>query len=57
VVPIPVTLKGRDFLRVNDWTPDELRTTLELADKLKARQRERVDHQLLAGRAHAMIFQ
>jgi ornithine carbamoyltransferase len=57
VVPIPVTLKGRDFLRVNDWAPDELRTILELADKLKARQRERVDHQLLAGRTLAMIFQ
>jgi ornithine carbamoyltransferase len=57
VVPIPVTLKGRDFLRVNDWSSDELRTVLELADRLKARQRERVEHHLLGGRTLAMIFQ
>jgi ornithine carbamoyltransferase len=57
VVPIPVTLKGRDFLRVNDWSSDELRTALELADRLKARQRERVEHHLLVDRTLAMIFQ
>ena len=57
MVPIPVTLKGRDFLRVNDWSAEELLTVLELADRLKARQRERVDHQILAGRTLAMIFE
>ena len=57
MVPIPVTLKGRDFLRVNDWSPDELLTVLELAERLKARQRERVEHHLLPDRTLAMIFQ
>jgi ornithine carbamoyltransferase len=54
---IPVHLKGRDFLRVNDWAPDELLAILDLADRLKARQRERVPHRHLEGRSLGMIFQ
>ena len=54
---IPAHLKGRDFLRVNDWTPDEIVTVLDLADRLKARQRERVAHRHLEGRTLGMIFQ
>ena len=54
---IPVHLKGRDFLRVNDWRPDELVAVLDLADRLKARQRERVPHKHLEGRTLGMIFQ
>jgi ornithine carbamoyltransferase len=54
---IPAQLKGRDFLRVNDWEPDELVSLLDLADRLKARQRERVEHRHLAGRTLGMIFQ
>jgi ornithine carbamoyltransferase len=54
---IPAHLKGRDFLRVNDWEPDELLLVLEHAERLKARQRERVPHRLLEGRSVGMIFQ
>ena len=54
---IPAYLKGRDFLRVNDWTPEELVLVLDLADRLKARQRERVPHRILEGRTLGMIFQ
>lgn len=54
---IPAQLKGRDFLRVRDWTPEELLLVLDLADRLKARQRERVPHRLLEGRTLGMIFQ
>jgi ornithine carbamoyltransferase len=54
---VAVALKGRDFLRVNDWAADELVAVLELADRLKARQRERVDHRHLEGRTLGMIFQ
>jgi ornithine carbamoyltransferase len=52
-----VQLKGRDFLRVNDWEADELLSVLDLADRLKARQRERVEHRHLEGRTLGMIFQ
>jgi len=54
---ISAGLKGRDFLRVNDWAPDELLSALDLADRLKARQRERVPHRHLEGRSLGMIFQ
>ena len=54
---IAVALKGRDLLRVNDWAPDELLFVLELADRLKARQREHIDHRHLEGRTLGMIFQ
>ncbi len=54
---IPAHLKGRDFLRVNDWAPEELVLILDHADRLKARQRERVPHRLLEGRTLGMIFQ
>jgi ornithine carbamoyltransferase len=54
---IAVDLKGRHFLRVNDWAPGELVAVLDLADDLKARQRERSEHQHLPGRTLGMIFQ
>jgi ornithine carbamoyltransferase len=50
-------LKGRDFLRVHDWAPHELRQVLDLADGLKAEQRERIPHAHLQGRTLGMIFQ
>ncbi len=54
---IPAHLKGRDFLRVSDWETDELLLVLDHAERLKARQRERVPHRLLEGRSLGMIFQ
>src|SRR5687768_4521667 len=54
---ISAHLKGRDFLRINDWEADELTTVLDLADRLKARQRELVPHAALEGRTLGMIFQ
>jgi ornithine carbamoyltransferase len=54
---ISAQLKGRDFLRVNDWEADELLLVLDLADRLKARQRERIEHRHLEGRSLGMIFQ
>jgi ornithine carbamoyltransferase len=56
-VVIPAHLKGRDFLRVNDWAAQELVDVLDLAVRLKARQRERVPHRHLEGRSLGMIFQ
>jgi ornithine carbamoyltransferase len=54
---IAVQLKGRHFLRVNDWAPDELVAVLDLADRLKVRQRGRIAHRHLEGRTLGMIFQ
>src|SRR5918999_2524235 len=54
---IPAHLKGRHFLRVNDWGPDDLTTLLEVADRLKARQEQRIDHHYLPGRTLGLLFQ
>jgi ornithine carbamoyltransferase len=50
-------LRGRHFTRVNDWSHDELRDALDLADRLKAAQRAREPHALLPGRTLALIFE
>jgi len=52
---IPSHLKGRDFLRVADWSPDEIGAVLDLADSLKSAPRD--DRPLLPGRTIAMIFE
>jgi ornithine carbamoyltransferase len=57
VIGLPEHLKGRSFTRVAAWEPDELRAVLDVADELKAAQRERRDHRLLPGRGLGMIFQ
>ena len=49
-------LKGRDFLRVNDWSPDELRVVLDLADRLKSERARGIAHRPLEGRVVGMIF-
>jgi ornithine carbamoyltransferase len=54
---IPAHLKGRDFLRVNDWEGADLTTLLDVADRLKARQEQRIEHHYLPGRTFGMIFQ
>jgi ornithine carbamoyltransferase len=57
VKPHPGHLKGRDFLRIGDWSRVDLEAALDLADELKRLQRAREPHQLLPGRALGMIFQ
>jgi ornithine carbamoyltransferase len=57
VTAVSETLKGRHFTRVADWSPDELRTLLDVADELKDLQRRREKHRLLPGRMLGMVFQ
>jgi ornithine carbamoyltransferase len=54
---LPTHLKGRDFLRVNDWSRDDLLLLLELADRLKAERSSRAARALLPGRTLGMIFE
>lgn len=53
----PRTLRGRDLLNLLDFTAAELRTLLDRAHELKARQRRREPHRLLEGCTLAMIFE
>ncbi len=50
-------LRGRDLLRIADWSPDELKTLLDLAAELKTLQHARSEHRLLPGRTLGMIFE
>jgi ornithine carbamoyltransferase len=51
------SLCGRDLLRIDDLAVDELLALLDLADRLKALQQERIPHPILPGRSLAMIFE
>ena len=53
---VPDTLKGRHFTRVSDWSPDELRLALDLADELKVERARRRELRLLPGRTVGLIF-
>jgi ornithine carbamoyltransferase len=57
LIEVPQHLKGRDFTRIGSWTSDELKTVLDLADRLKELQAAREPHELLPGRTLGMIFQ
>lgn len=46
----------KDFISLNDYTPDEIAALLDLADRLKADRRAGRSHPLLRGKTLAMIF-
>lgn len=46
----------KDFISLNDYTPDEMTELLDLADRLKAERRAGCSHHLLRGKTLAMIF-
>jgi ornithine carbamoyltransferase len=50
-------LKGRDFLRVADWSANELRALLDLADRLKDERKRYVDEPLLPGRSFGLLLE
>jgi ornithine carbamoyltransferase len=54
---IPSQLKGRDLLRIQDWSADELGTLLDLATRLKAERSARAQQDILPGRTLGMIFE
>ncbi|HEY7258829.1 MAG TPA: ornithine carbamoyltransferase [Gaiellales bacterium] len=50
-------LAGRDLLQIDDLAADELLALLDLAERMKALQHERIPHPFLPGRSLAMIFE
>jgi ornithine carbamoyltransferase len=50
-------LEGRDFLRVADWTAEELLAVLDLADRLKDERKRYTDEPRLPGRSVGLIFE
>ena len=52
-----VDLGGRSFLKLDDFTPEEIRYLLDLAAELKAEKAEGTEHPRLAGKNIALIFE
>ena len=52
-----VNLKGRDFVKLLDYTPEEIRHLLNVAIDLKRKKRNGEPHRYLVGKQIAMIFE
>lgn len=52
-----MNLKGRDFLTLLDYTPEEIAYLVDLAAKLKAKKKAGVLHDVLRGKNVALIFE
>ena len=50
-------LKGRNFLTLLDFTPEEIDSLLDLAARLKAEKKAGVPHKIHAGKNIALIFE
>ena len=50
-------LKGRDFLTLLDFTPEDISKLIELAEDLKAKKRAGIPHKLCEGKNIALIFE
>lgn len=51
-----VNLKGRSFLTLMDFTPEEIRYLLDLAENLKEKKRSGADNCLLKGKNIVLLF-
>lgn len=54
---MPVNLKGRHFLTLKDFTPEEITYMLDLAADLKSKKREGIRNKLLEGKSICLIFE
>ena len=54
---MPVNLKGRSFLTLMDFTPEEIKYLLDLSADLKAKKRAGIRGNSLAGKNVALIFE
>ena len=52
-----MNLKGRDFLTILDYTPEEIAYLVDLAAELKAKKKAGVLHDVLRGKNVALIFE
>ena len=51
------TLKGRDFLKLLDYTPEEIRSLLDMAKDYKEMKQAGISHEFLRGKNIALIFE
>ena len=51
------SLRGRDFLKLLDYTPDEILGLIELAEKFKKEKKAGIPHRLHEGKNIALLFE
>ena len=54
---MPVSLKGRSFLTLLDFTPLEIRYLIDLAHDLKAKKRAGIYEPMLKGKNVVLLFE
>ena len=47
----------KHLLKLSDWSTEEIKETLDLADKLKAEKKAGIEHHILKGKTLGMIFE
>ena len=52
-----MNLKGRNFLKLMDFTPEEITYMIDLAADLKAKKKQGIPHDILTGKNIALIFE
>lgn len=52
-----MSLKGRNFLTLLDYTPEEIRYLLDLAKDLKKKKHEGIEHKYLKGKNAVLLFE
>ncbi len=52
-----LNLKGKDFLKLLDFTPEEIGGLIDLAAELKAKKKAGIPHRLCEGKNIALIFE
>ncbi len=52
-----ISLKNRDFLKLLDFTPEEIEYLLTLASELKEKKKKGIPHRLCEGKNVALIFE
>ena len=54
---MPINLKGRSFLTLKDFTPQEIRYLLDLSKDLKAKKRAGIKGKLLENKNIVLLFE
>jgi ornithine carbamoyltransferase len=54
---MPVNLRGRNFITLKDFTPDEIKYMLQLSSDLKAKKRAGIRGNLLEGKNVVLLFE
>ena len=54
---MPVNIRGRNYLKLLDYTPEEIRYLLDVAKQFKAMKRNGVPHRYLEGKNIVLLFE